>query len=135
MTDVSLGEYIAIPASYDLATISTEWTTPLRRIALGPGNRLNAFAKRHLAEIWEQFAREDLDNWRFYFEREVGDPTSEVFFDLSGVDAWLGIARASGDPKGAGPLDWELLQIFKNPGWWPRIRWMRDGCSTSNPFA
>ncbi len=70
--------------------------------------------------------------WKSHFLDVMNDPNAEVLFNLKGVDVWKGVTRAS---RGVDyfATDWELLQIMQNEGWWPRIKWMKDGVQVPVP--
>lgn len=103
-----------------------------RRIALGLTRHLVDFARRHDAEIWTVFARPHPARWQYYFLEAMDDPLVTVYFNLTGIDVWAGVLRAS--RRDGGPTDWELLQIQQHDGWWPRIIWRKDGVAVPNPF-
>lgn len=79
-----------------------------------------------------EFAEPDPMNWQYYFLEAIDDPAVTVYFNLTGVDVWAGVLRAS--RGGGGPTDWELLAIQQHEDWWPRIIWMGDGVPVPNPF-
>ena len=103
-----------------------------RKIALGLDDYLEAFADRHSAETWRQFAGHDPTAWKSTFLRAMSDPNTLAYFNLRGVNTWKGVARAAAGS--GGPTDWELLTIRCNQNWWTRILWFSDSESTVNPF-
>jgi hypothetical protein len=105
---------------------------PGRKLALGIEDHLDRFARANAAESWKQFAIVDPMEWKALFIEVMNDPEAEVLFNLEGVDVWGGVTRASRGAGGA--TDWELLQILRNPDWWPRIRWLKGGVPVPNPF-
>ena len=103
-----------------------------RTIALGLDVSLDDFARRHSAESWKQFAKDDPLNWKSIFLDLMNDPNNEVLFNLDGVDVMGGLTRAS--TNRGGPTDWELLKIFENKEWWPRIKWIKNGVEVAIPL-
>lgn len=102
------------------------------RIALGLTDDLKGFARRHSAQGWRQFSKDDPVNWRARRLELMISEDVEIFFNLDGVDVWKGVTRASAG--GMGGTDWELLQIFENTAWWPRLTWWKGGQEVANPF-
>jgi RHS repeat-associated protein len=100
------------------------------RLALGLGDRLDAFAAEQGAGTWKLFP--DPMHWKMTMLDKLADPNVTVFFNLDGVDVWPGISRASYGAGGA--TDWELLQIQQHPQWWGRVKWMKNGVELPNPL-
>jgi hypothetical protein len=103
-----------------------------RRLALGLISHLRLFAARHRARTWKDLSKGDAENWKYYILIALNDPDMEIFFNLQGVNVGVGLLRAAS--IGATPTDWELLTIYQNPEWWPRIRWFDGAIVISNPF-
>lgn len=104
-----------------------------RRVALGIEEYLDDFARTQGAETWKQFAKAEPQQWKALFLEVMKDANTEGLFNLAGVNVWEGVTRASRGMGGA--TDWELLQIYQNREWWPRITWLDGGIPVPNPFA
>jgi hypothetical protein len=103
-----------------------------KHIALGLDPHLDKFAAQRGGSTWKQWAKADPLNWKVFFKEVVSNPANKVSFDLTGVDVWPGVSRASRGAAGA--TDWELLQIKNNPQWWDRITFYDKGKVVPNPF-
>jgi hypothetical protein len=103
-----------------------------RKIALGLSDYIFQFAARWNAEIWVEFASEDLLQWKYYLLELADDPGTTIYFNLHGIDVQLGLMRAA--TGRATPTDWELFQIHEHESWWPRIAWWDHETPASNPF-
>jgi hypothetical protein len=90
------------------------------RVALGLSDYLDDFATANSAETWKHFAKDDPTQWKIRFLEVMNDQSTEVLFNLKGVDVWAGVTRASAGRHGA--TDWELLQIRQSKVWWSRIK-------------
>ena len=103
------------------------------KAVLGLDKHLDNFATAHQGKKVLQLAKAPM-NWKPDFTKLMNDPNSEVFFNLKDVDVWPGLSRAASG-KGFGATDWELLQIYTNKDWWPRIKWINElGIQVPNPF-
>jgi len=91
---------------------------------------LESFAQARGAQTWKDLP--DPDKWKSGVRDALADPDVPVLFNLDGVDAWGGAARAAGGR--GGPTDWELLQIQQNPQWWDSVQFWKDGAPAANPF-
>jgi hypothetical protein len=102
------------------------------RVALGLERHLELFAARHGAITWTDLAKDDPANWRSSVLNALGDPGTEILFNLRDVNVGAGLLRAASGRGGA--TDWELLTIHQRPDCWPRIRWFEGNLPVSNPF-
>ena len=116
-----------------LAKLFSKFHAPNRTVVLGLDTHLDDFAKLHNGKKVLQLA-EDPVNWKGDFYKLLSDPNAQIKFNLTNVDVWPGVTRASSG-KGFGATDWELLQIYSNKDWWPRIKWFDAlGNEVPNPF-
>ena len=74
--------------------------------AMGIEDHLDQFAASHGAETWKDLP--DPVNWKSGVLGKLSDPSQRVLFNLEGVDALGGVARASAG--GGGATDSELLR-------------------------
>lgn len=103
------------------------------KVVLGLDKHLDDFATSQGGKKVLQLAKDPM-NWKSDFYRLMSDPNQQVCFNLKGVDVWPGVTRASSG-RGFGATDWELLQIYSNKEWWPRITWIDElGNVVPNPF-
>ncbi len=129
-----IGDKINSGAKWVWRKISGKWRkAPNRTVVLGLDTHLDDFAKLHNGKKVLQLA-EDPVNWKGDFYKLLSDPNAQIKFNLKNVDVWPGVTRASSG-KGFGATDWELLQIYSNKDWWPRIKWFDAlGNEVPNPF-
>jgi RHS repeat-associated protein len=92
--------------------------------------RLDEFARTRGATTWKELP--DPARWKTGVLDKLADPTTQVHFNLDGVDAWQGASRAAAGR--GGPTDWELLTIQQNPQFWESIQFWKGGVPVTNPF-
>ncbi len=95
---------------------------------MGIEDHLDQFAASHGAETWKDLP--DPVNWKSGVLGKLSDPSQRVLFNLEGVDALGGVARASAG--GGGATDWELLQIAQND--FPNLEFWNGSEPAENPF-
>ena len=88
-------------------------------------------ARSQGASTWKAFP--DPVNWQSTMLEKLADLKVKILFNLDGpVEVMPGVQRAARGVGGA--TDWELLQIYQNPGWWGTIEWFRNGAIVAIPF-
>ncbi len=103
------------------------------RVVLGLDKYLDDFATAQGGKKVLRLAADPM-NWKSDFDRLMSDPSQQISFNLKDVDVWAGVSRASSG-RGFGATDWELLRIYSNKEWWPRIKWFDEfGNLAPNPF-
>lgn len=127
------GAVVEASLKHDLSAgkfLASKRAPAAEKLALGLGDRLDAFAAQHGASTWKSFS--DPLRWKRTMLDKLADPDVQVVFNLEGVEVWPGVSRASRGAGGA--TDWELLQIKQNPEWWDSIEWWNGNKRAENPF-
>jgi len=106
------------------------------RLALGFSHLLDEFAAQHDALTYKDW--KDVE-WRDAVVRAAADPSTEIYWNLSGIDVRAGLLRAVSDQdsglRTASASDWELLQFCQNAEWRSRTVFFVDGSRDDDPFA
>jgi hypothetical protein len=103
--------------------------------ALGVNEYLDDFADAEGAQTWKDWANPSA-SFESEFRRVIGDPTTQVKFNLQGVDnPWSAVQRVASLSTDASVTDWELSEIYQNPEWWDRITFYNGaGNPVPSPF-
>jgi hypothetical protein len=103
--------------------------------ALGVNEYLDDFADAESAQTWKEWANPN-ESFESEFRRVIGDPTTQVKFNLQGVDnPWSAVQRVASLNPNASVTDWELSEIYQNPEWWDRVTFYNGaGNPVPNPF-
>ncbi|MCY7357007.1 MAG: RHS repeat-associated core domain-containing protein [Rudanella sp.] len=105
-------------------------------IALGVREHLDDFAKTVSGETWKTWGGQ---NFQSQFLGTINDPSKKIHFNLTGPDgkminAWKAVTEGA---KGFGNgtiTNWELHQLYSNPGALQRTTFYFNGGKVPSPF-
>jgi hypothetical protein len=101
-------------------------------IALGVKEHLDDFAKSVNGTTWKKWGTTDFPS---EFMNTINNSSNKIHFNLTGIDnPWSAISQGAKGLQTGGFTNWELFQLYSNPGALQRTTFYLNGKIVPNPF-
>lgn len=99
---------------------------------MGVREHLGDFAKSVNGSTWKTWGAADFESG---FMKAINNSANKIHFNLTGIDnPWSAISQGAKGFQTGGYTNWELFQLYSNPGALQRTTFYLNGKVVPSPF-